>query len=163
MALEGKKKMALQISMCVISVLLNIWGLLSLMHTIGAFKVGMVAYLDNLRLLLKYVVIVITMAAGIMLFAQFAATFHGKPKTILATINCTYSTILTLPLFGTFVGCFWACKGINVPMVTDICLEFMDIFKSPAAYYSIFVAGTIMGIIFLVVPIIMTIQTIKKP
>ena len=157
-----KKKIALQTSMAVISVLLNIWGLLSLLHTIQVFNVPFLAYLDNLRLLLKYVVIVITMACGIMLFARFATTFKGKVKNTLAIINCTYSTILTLPLFGTFVGCFWAMKGINVPMVSDICNEFMDIFKSTGLQYFIFIAGTIMGIAFLAVPIWMTVQTVKK-
>lgn len=158
----NKKKITLQVIMATVSVILNIWGLLSLLYTIGVLKVPFLSYLDNLRLLLKYVVIVITMAAGIMLFSQFATTFQGKVKNTLAIINCTYSTILTLPLFGTFVGCFWAMKGINVPMVSDICREFMDIFKSTGVQYLIFTLGTIMGIVFLAVPILMTIQTIKK-
>ncbi len=158
----NKKKITLQVIMATVSVILNIWGLLSLMYTIDAFKVPFLSYLDNLRLLLKYVVIVVTMAPGIMLFAQFATTFEGKVKNTLAIINCTYSTILTLPLFGTFVGCFWAMKGINVPMVSDICNEFMDIFKTTGLQYLIFILGTIMGIVFLAVPILMTIKTVKQ-
>lgn len=156
----NKKKTALQAVMLVAGVAFNIWGLLSLVQTTGT-DVGL-AYLDSLRLLVRYVIVVITMAAGIMLLTAFAGTLPGKAKNILSITVCTYSTVLTIPLFLTFVLCFVVASGTPIPMVTEICNEFTDIFKPAALHYFIFVLGTIMGIVFLAVPIISTYCTVKN-
>lgn len=142
-----------------ISVALNIWGLLSLLQTIGN-DVGL-NYLNGLRLLVRYVVVVITMASGIMLLSYFAGTLKGKAKNILSIAVCTYSTILTIPLFLTFVCCFAVASGHPVPMVNEICYELQDIFHPEGVQYLIFFLGSVMGIIFLAVPILSTYCTVK--
>ena len=142
-----------------ISVALNIWGLLSLLQTIGN-DVGL-NYLNGLRLLVRYVVVVITMASGIMLLSYFAGTLKGKAKNILSIAVCTYSTILTRPLFLTFICCFAVASGHPVPMVNEICYELQDIFHPEGVQYLIFFLGSVMGIIFLAVPILSTYCTVK--
>ena len=47
-------------------------------------------------------------------------------------------------------------------MVNMIADDMMDIFKTPGAYYTIFVLGTLMGAVFLVVPILSTYCTVKN-
>ena len=142
-----------------ISVALNIWGLLSLLQTIGN-DVGL-NYLNGLRLLVRYVVVVITMASGIMLLSYFAGTLKRKAKNILSIAVCTYSTILTIPLFLTFICCFAVASGHPVPMVNEICYELQDIFHPEGVQYLIFFLGSVMGIIFLAVPILSTYCTVK--
>ena len=142
-----------------ISVALNIWGLLSLLQTIGN-DVGL-NYLNGLRLLVRYVVVVITMASGIMLLSYFAGTLKGKAKNILSIAVCTYSTILTIPLFLTFICCFAVASGHPGPMVNEICYELQDIFHPEGVQYLIFFLGSVMGIIFLAVPILSTYCTVK--
>ena len=76
---------------------------------------------------------------------------------------CAYSTILTIPLFLTFVLCFFVAGGVfSWDMVDMICLDLMDIFGTPGAYYTIFTLGTLMGAVFLAVPIISTYCTVKN-
>ena len=156
---KAQRKKIAQGVMLVVSVALNIWGLLSLLQTIGT-DVGL-NYLDGLRLLVRYVVVVITMACGIMLLSYFAGTLKGKAKNILSIAVCTYSTILTIPLFLTFVCCFAVASGHPVPMVNEICYELQDIFHPEGVQYLIFFLGSIMGIIFLAVPILSTYCTVK--
>ncbi|MEG1536445.1 MAG: hypothetical protein RR416_05710 [Clostridia bacterium] len=147
------------------SIIMNVWGILSLLYTTGLVKVGFLSYLEPLRLILKYVVVVITMALGIMSFTTlFANMFQPKTRNILAIAGTAYSTILTIPLFLTFIGCFFAINGIEVPLAGDIARELQDIFKTTGMQYVIFTLGTIMGAVFLAVPILMTVLTVKgKP
>ena len=46
-------------------------------------------------------------------------------------------------------------------MVDVICFDMIDIFGTPGAYYTIFALGTLMGAVFLAVPIISTYCTVK--
>lgn len=156
---KAKKKKIIQGVILAVSIALNIWGILSLIQTTGG-AVGL-NYLNNLRLLVRYVIVVITMACGIMLLSYFAGTLPGKAKNILSIAVCTYSTILTIPLFLTFVLCFAVASGTPIPMVNEICAEFTDIFHPAGVQYLIFFLGSIMGIIFLAVPIISTYCTVK--
>lgn len=157
-----EKKKVVQGVLLGISIFLNIWGFFSLLYASGILKMGIVGYLGNFRLLVQYIFVVATMAPGILLFGAFAGTLKGKQKRLWATINCVYSTVLTIPLFLTFALSFAVMNGTKIPMVTEIALEFIDIFKGKGLQYFIFSAGTLMGLVFLAVPIISTIQTIKK-
>lgn len=155
------KKKILQTAMLIVSLLLNVWGILSLLYVNGLCDIGFLGYYDGLRLIVKYVIIVVIMACGIELFSAFATTFKGKLKNGLSIGCCAYSTVLTIPLFLTFVGCFFIKHGIELPMVGDIARDLMDIFKGDALQYTIFTLGMLLGIIFLAVPIIMTYMTVK--
>lgn len=165
MTAENKKKL-IQAVMITIAAGLNVWGLLTLAQTTGV-NVGL-TYISNIpNLIARYVIVVITMAAGIMLMSAAAGTFKGKVKNVFSIAVCTYSTILTIPLFLAFILCIPIATGATFPafideMVRDICYSFQDIFGKGWLQYLIYVLGTIMGAIFLAVPILSTYFTVKE-
>lgn len=164
MTAENKKKI-MQAVMITVAAGLNVWGLLTLAQTTGA-DVGL-TYISNIpNLIARYVIVVITMAAGIMLMSAAAGTFKGKVKNVFSIAVCAYSTILTIPLFLAFILCIPIAAGATFPafieeMVRDICYSFQDIFGKGWLQYLIYVLGTIMGAIFLAVPILSTYFTVK--
>lgn len=164
MTAENKKKI-MQAVMITVAAGLNVWGLLTLAQTTGA-DVGL-TYISNIpNLIARYVIVVITMAAGIMLMSAAAGTFKGKVKNVFSIALCAYSTILTIPLFFAFILCIPIAAGATFPafideMVRDICYSFQDIFGKGWLQYLIYVLGTIMGAIFLAVPILSTYFTVK--
>lgn len=156
-----KKKIAIQCTICAFSLAFEIFGILSLLYASGIATLQAMSFYANMRLILRYVVVIICMAIGIILFNVFAGTFKGKVKNILSISVCVYSTILTLPLLYVFVGCFFAAGGAQLPMVNEVVVEFQDIFQSRGVQNLIFCLGTLMSIIFLAVPILMCVLTVK--
>ena len=164
MAVE--KKRVIQGVLLAVGIAFNIWGLLTLVQTAGhdaGISVGL-TYLDKIpHIIHKYVIVVITMMIGILSLSNWAAQLSGKKRNVLSIIFCAYSTILTIPLFLTFILCFFRAGGIlDFDMVNMIADDMMDIFKTPGAYYTIFVLGTLMGAVFLAVPILSTYCTVKN-
>lgn len=164
MTAENKKKF-IQAVMITVAAGLNVWGLLTLAQTTGV-DVGL-TYISNIpNLIARYVIVVVTMAAGIMLMSAAAGTFKGKVKNVFSIVVCAYSTILTIPLFLAFILCMPIAAGATFPafideMVRDICYSFREIFGTGWLQYLIYVLGTIMGAIFLAVPILSTYFTVK--
>lgn len=161
----NKKRIIQGILLCV-GIAFNIWGLLTLVQTAGhdaGISVGL-TYMDNIpHIIHKYVIVVILMMIGILSLSNWAAQLTGKKRTVLSIAFCAYSTILTIPLFLTFVLCFFRAGGLlDFDMVNMIADDMMDIFGTPGAYYTIFVLGTLMGAVFLAVPIISTYCTVKN-
>lgn len=164
MAVE--KKRVIQGVLLAVGIAFNIWGLLTLVQTAGhdaGISVGL-TYLDKIpHIIHKYVIVVITMMIGILSLSNWAAQLSGKKRNVLSIIFCAYSTVLTIPLFLTFILCFFRAGGIlDFDMVNMIADDMMDIFKTPGAYYTIFVLGSLMGAVFLVVPILSTYCTVKN-
>lgn len=143
----------------------SIFGILSLLTIIGIADI-IKFYSGFEHILLGYVIVVISMAVGIMSFNIFAGRRKKFAKAVLSIGVTTYSTILTIPLFLTFVLCliqkFGATfSGFIDGFVSPIYNDLVSIFKPDWAQYLVFIGGIIMGIIFLAVPIIMCIQTLK--
>ena len=160
------KKRILQGVLLAVGIVFNIWGILTLIQTAGhdaGISVGL-TYMDGIpHIIHKYVIVVILMMIGILSLSNWAAQLTGKKRNVLSIVFCAYSTILTIPLFLTFVLCFFvACGVFSWDMVDMICLDLMDIFGTPGAYYTIFTLGTLMGAVFLAVPIISTYCTVKN-
>ncbi len=160
------KKRILQGVLLAVGIVFNIWGILTLVQTAGhdaGISVGL-TYMDGIpHIIHKYVIVVILMMIGILSLSNWAAQLTGKKRNVLSIVFCAYSTILTIPLFLTFVLCFFVAGGVfSWDMVDMICLDLMDIFGTPGAYYTIFTLGTLMGAVFLAVPIISTYCTVKN-
>lgn len=160
------KKRILQGVLLTVGIIFNIWGILTLIQTAGhdaGISVGL-TYMDGIpHIIHKYVIVVIMMMIGILSLSNWAAQLEGKRKNVLSIVFCAYSTILTIPLFLTFVLCFFVASGVfSWDMVDMICFDLIDIFGTPGAYYTIFALGTLMGAIFLAVPIISTYCTVKN-
>lgn len=150
----------------VISFIGTIFGFLSLFTIIGVAEI-IPFYKTFEHILIGYVIVVISMTIGIMSFNIFAGRRQKPAKTILSIGVTTYSTILTLPLFATFVLCLVQKLGVKFSgfidgFVAPIYDDLISIFKPEWAQYLVFIGGIIMGIIFLAVPIIMCVATIKK-
>ena len=160
------KKRILQGVLLTVGIIFNIWGILTLIQTAGhdaGISVGL-TYMDGIpHIIHKYVIVVIMMMIGILSLSNWAALLEGKRKNVLSIVFCAYSTILTIPLFLTFVLCFFVASGVfSWDMVDMICFDLIDIFGTPGAYYTIFALGTLMGAVFLAVPIISTYCTVKN-
>lgn len=101
-----------------------------------------------------------------MLMSTAAGTFEGRVKNIFAITVCVYSTIMTVPLFLAFVLMFPAGAGAALPeflqsMVGEIVVAFQKLVGNNGWQYVIYTLGTIMGAVFLAVPIISTYCTVK--
>lgn len=159
-----KNKRILQaVLICIASVII-VWGLLTLLQTIGT-NVGL-SYVDKISNLIgKYALVIVTMAVGIMTMSYVAGTFNGKVKNIFSISVCAFSTIMTIPLFLSFILMIPVAGGASLPpaindMVKDICIAFQELVGMKAQYI-IYVLGIFMGAIFLAVPIISTYCTVK--
>lgn len=153
---------------CILSLALQAFGILSLLYVIGVYKLELLSFYDSIRLILRYVVIIASMAAGIMLFNLFASRCKYVPRTILSIGVTVYSTVLTLPLLATFVLCLVMMFGVNLTgflndFVAPIATEFEALFKDEIIQYVIYGAGILMSVIFLAVPIAMCAKLNAKP
>ena len=159
-----EKKKVLQVIAFSVAILFNVFGIMSLLTISKIAPIGFLGFYNNVRLLIRYVILIIIMSIGIMTFSTTAGTLSGKAKNILSIGVTTYSTVLTLPLLATFILCFFAMNNPTMPFAGEICVEFMDIFKSTTVQYLIFSAGIVLSVIFLAVPILSCVQTVKgKP
>jgi len=153
-----------QIIMMTVSILLNIFGLSSLLYLNKVVDIGLLKFYDSIPyIILRYIFVIGSMGGGITLFTAFAASFkEKKPRNRLSIGVCIYASILTLPLVYTFVACFFVANGIMLFMADEIALEIMDIFSKPWLYYTAFTIGTIFAVIALVFPIFTTYLTVKE-
>lgn len=162
---EVTKKKIIQSVMITIAAGLNIWGILSLLQTIGT-KVGL-NYIDKIpNIIGRYALVIVTMAAGIMLMSTAAGTFKGKVKNVFSITVCAYSTVMTIPLLLSFILMIPVAAGSQLPqflndMVGAICDAF-EALVGQGGQYVIYVLGILMSIIFLAVPILSTYCTVKE-
>ena len=162
---ESKKKIIKQIVMIAAATVFIILGILSIIQATGSNAgLGYISAIPNV--ILKYAVVIITNAIGIMLMSTSAGTFEGKVKNIFSIAVCAYSTIMTVPLLLAFVLMFPVGAGSTLPaflddMVREIVVSFQDLVGNNGWQYVIYTLGTIMGAVFLAVPIISTYCTVK--
>ena len=139
------KKRVLQGVLLTVGIAFNIWGLLTLVQTAGhdaGLNVGL-TYIDKIpHIIHKYVIVVITMMIGILSLSNWAAQLTGKKRNVLSIIFCAYSTILTIPLFLTFILCFFRAGGIlDFDMVNMICDDLMKRVFLPYDVSTVFTLG----------------------
>ncbi len=162
---ENKKTAIKQAVMISVAALFIILGILSIIQATGS-NAGL-TYISKIgNVILRYVAVIVTNAIGIMLMSAAAGTFKGKVKNIFSITVCAYSTVMTVPLCLAFVLMFPAAAGASLPaflndMVGEIVVAFAKIFKG-GWQYLIYFLGTLMGIVFLAVPILSTYCTVKE-
>jgi hypothetical protein len=176
------KKLKIQLSIFAVSIILNIWGIMSILQAGMGVNTGL-TYLDKIKdfhIILCYVIIVITMAIGIMSASINAGQLDNKKWMKGLTIGVTaYSTVLTVPLLLAFI-CF-AAYDMNAAVYGTGLGEFIDgMFGTIAAdlgtifgpeqlggsgsaglLMTIYVLGILMSIIFLAFPIFSAVLQIK--
>lgn len=161
-----KKISSVQIALLAVSVVLIVFGLLFVL-TAGKIVPVFPAFYKISHLILQYVIVIATMSAGIMLFSNTAATIKSKKLRDVLTLAITvFASVLTLPLVYVFVALFPAMSGkydaFGEFMVRDVALDFQSIFKSTAVQYVIYSLGTVMAVVFLAVPILTGVLTLKN-
>jgi len=170
------KKLKIQLCLFALSLCLNIWGIMSILQAGLGINTGL-KYLDAIKdyhIILCYVIIVITMAIGIMSASINAGQLDNKKWMKGLTIGVTaYSTILTIPLLLAFI-CF-AIYPMNVEasaygsglgefldgMFGTIAKDLGTIFGpgrlggfgSEGLLMFIYILGILMSVIFLAFPI----------
>ena len=138
---ETRKKL-IQAVMIVVAAGLNIWGILSLLQTLGT-DVGLKYFEAFPNLVLNYVVVIATIAV------------------------CAYSTVMTVPLLLAFILMIPVAAGASMPefldsMVGDIVIAFQIFLGEGGVQYLIYCLGILMSIVFLAVPILSTYCTVKE-
>ena len=122
--------------------------------------------LDNV--LVRYIIVILTMATGIMTFSNVCAHLSNiKVRNGLNIGITAFSTVLTVPLVYVFIAIFFAKAGKigpvgKVMMLDRIVDGFVAWFGSGAFLYVVFVFMLILSIVFITVPIVSCIQVLKK-
>lgn len=127
--------------------------------------------IDNL--IGKYIIVIITMACGIMLFSNVGITFEDKKLRNGLTIGITvFSTILTVPLVYVFIAIFpYAAdpvpfeelNALDAIMRMDRIYEgFVDWFGNGGLMWAVYVVMLIMSLVFISFPLATGILAVKN-
>lgn len=127
--------------------------------------------IDNL--IGKYIIVILTMACGIMLFSNVGITFEDKKLRNGLTIGITvFSTILTVPLVYVFIAIFpYAAdpvpfeelNALDALMRTDRIYEgFVDWFGNGGLMWTVYVVMLILSLVFISFPLATGILAVKN-
>lgn len=127
--------------------------------------------IDNL--IGKYIIVILTMACGIMLFSNVGITFEDKKLRNGLTIGITvFSTILTVPLVYVFIAIFpYAAdpvpfEGLNALdaiMRTDRIYEgFVDWFGNGGLMWAVLAVMLVLSLVFISFPLATGILAVKN-
>ena len=151
----------------ILSMAFIILGFLFLINAMEAARI-FPAYYDIPNVLAKYIVVIITMAMGIMLFSNLSSSIEEKKLRNGLTIGIvTFSTVMTVPLVYVFIAIFPAhAAGKIGPVGQIMALDrivdgFTDWFGNGAFLYVVFVFMLILSIIFIAFPLVTGVLTVK--
>ncbi len=153
------KKEKIQYSLLALSVVIMVFGIMFLLT--AAQLAPIFSGLYNIKNILgQYIIVILTMSCGIMLFSNVAVTFENQKLRNGLTIGITtFAFILTLPLVYVFIAIFPANKGVVGPvgeimMIGNIAAGFQAWFGTGGFLYVVYVFMLILSIIFLAVPLV---------
>lgn len=127
--------------------------------------------LDNI--LAKYIIVILTMACGIMLFSNVAVTIEQKKLRNGLTIGITaFSTVLTLPLVYVFVAIFpYAAdpvpfeqlNPVDAVMRMDRIYEgFVAWFRDGGLMWAVLAVMLVLSLVFITFPLLTGILAVKN-
>lgn len=160
------KKEGIQIALITLSVCITMLGIMFLLTAMEAVIV-FAGFAEIPNVLAKYVVVIITMAIGIMTFSNVSMTLENDKLRNAMTLGVTiFSTVLTVPLVYVFIAIFPAQSGHIGPvgemmMLSTIVADFNLLFPSVAGLYVIYVLLFFMSIIFISVPLLTGVLAVK--
>lgn len=172
---ELSKKEKVQIGLFALSFAIIVLGILFLLNAMqedpanGFFP----AYCAMDNILAKYIIVIITMATGIMLFSNVAITLEDKKLRNGLTIGITvFSTILTIPLVYVFVAImpyaanplpFEQLNPLDALMRTDrIHQGFVAWFGDGAFMWVVLAVMLILSLVFITFPILTGVMAVKS-
>ena len=127
--------------------------------------------LDNI--LAKYIIVILTMACGIMLFSNDAATIEQKKLRNGLTIGITaFSTVLTLPLVYVFVAVFpYAADPVSFEQLNPVDAlmrmdriyeGFMAWFGDGGLMWAVLAVMLVLSLVFITFPLLTGILAVKN-
>lgn len=168
------KREKVQISLLAVSVLIMVLGFLFLANAMqenpeDGFFTAFCA-IDNI--LGKYIIVIITMACGIMLFSNVGITFENKKLRDGLTIGITtLSTILTLPLVYVLIAIlpyaanpvpFEELNAIDQLMRMDLIYEgFTAWFGTGAGVWVVMVFMMLLSLVFILFPLLTGVLAVR--
>lgn len=172
---ELKKNEKVQIGLLSLSVAIIILGILFLVNAMqedpanGFFP----AFCEIDNLIGKYIIVILTMACGIMLFSNVGITFEDKKLRNGLTIGITvFSTILTVPLVYVFIAIFpYAAdpvpfeelNALDAIMRMDRIYEgFVDWFGNGGLMWAVYAVMLVLSLVFITFPLLTGILAVKN-
>ena len=172
---ELKKNEKVQIGLLSLAVAIIILGILFLVNAMqedpanGFFP----AFCEIDNLIGKYIIVILTMACGIMLFSNVAITIEDKKLRNGLTIGITaFSTVLTVPLVYVFIAIFpYAAdpvpfeelNAVDAIMRTDRIHEgFVDWFSDGGLMWAVYAVMLVLSLVFITFPLLTGILAVKN-
>ncbi len=161
------KKNKILVALASLAGCLIVLGLLFLVNAMGvASFFGAFCAISNV--LAKYIIVIVTMACGIMLLANVCARIEDDKLRNGSTIAVTtFSTVLTVPLVYVFIAIFPATiSGVIGPVgaimaLDQIVLGFIDWFGDGAFLYVVYAFMLLLSIVFIAVPLVTGVLTVQ--
>ena len=127
--------------------------------------------MDNI--LAKYIIVILTMACGIMLFSNVAITVEDRKLRNGLTIGITaFSTVLTVPLVYVFIAImpyaanpvpFEELNAVDALMRTDRIYEgFVAWFGDGGLMWAVLAVMLLLSLVFITFPLLTGIMAVKK-
>ena len=127
------------------------------------------AFCEMDNIIAKYIVVIITMACGIMLFSNVAITLEDKKLRNGLTIGITvFSTILTVPLVYVFIAIFpYAADPVPFEELNalDAVMRyegFVAWFGDGGLMWAVFAVMLLLSLVFITFPLLTGIMAVKN-
>lgn len=170
-----KKNEKVQIGLFTLAGLIIVLGILFLVNAMqedsanGFFP----AFCEMDNILAKYIIVILTMACGIMLFSNVAITVEDRKLRNGLTIGITaFSTVLTVPLVYVFIAImpyaanpvpFEELNAVDALMRTDRIYEgFVAWFGDGGLMWAVLAVMLLLSLVFITFPLLTGIMAVRN-
>lgn len=170
-----KKNEKVQIGLFTLAGLIIVLGILFLVNAMqedpanGFFP----AFCEMDNIIAKYIIVILTMACGIMLFSNVAITVEDRKLRNGLTIGITaFSTVLTVPLVYVFIAImpyaanpvpFEELNALDALMRTDRIYEgFVVWFGDGGLMWAVLAVMLVLSLVFITFPLLTGIMAVKN-
>ena len=170
-----KKNEKVQIGLFTLAGLIIVLGILFLVNAMqedpanGFFP----AFCEMDNIIAKYIIVILTMACGIMLFSNVAITVEDRKLRNGLTIGITaFSTVLTVPLVYMFIAImpyaanpvpFEELNAVDALMRTDRIYEgFVAWFGDGGLMWAVLAVMLVLSLVFITFPLLTGIMAVKN-
>lgn len=170
-----KKNEKVQIGLLALACVIILLGILFLVNAMqedpanGFFP----AFCEMDNIIAKYIIVILTMACGIMLFSNVAITVEDRKLRNGLTIGITaFSTVLTVPLVYVFIAImpyaadpvpFEELNALDAVMRTDRIYEgFVAWFGDGGLMWAVLAVMLVLSLVFITFPLLTGIMAVKN-
>ena len=170
-----KKNEKVQIGLFTLAGLIIVLGILFLVNAMQEDPANgfYPAFCEMDNILAKYIIVILTMACGIMLFSNVAITVEDRKLRNGLTIGITaFSTVLTVPLVYVFIAImpyaanpvpFEELNAVDALMRTDRIYEgFVAWFGDGGLMWAVLAVMLLLSLVFITFPLLTGIMAVKN-